>query len=93
MDYEKVKALNKLRDILQTTEGTDKWVRIVVTDEMVEYCGAKTIEAQPEYYFCEEAIGDDVVPSIAFFLRSGEIKSLAGQWIESYEVIDEQEGQ
>ena len=86
MTDEMKSSIERLAAIDAVYAETGKWIRITVTDDLIEYCGAKTIVAVPRYD-CFETIGDDdLIPAIEFELLDGQRKSLAGQWIESWEV-------
>ena len=89
MDKELVKALNLLRDIEKAYVKTRKKIRITVTDDTVEYWGAKTRDAIPREYVYETIGDDDFIDGLNFRLEDGDEKSLAGQWIEKWEVAED----
>lgn len=87
VDENQDKAIKTLRNIVEAYKSTKKYIKITVIDDLVDYCGGKTIIAKPRDR-CYETIGDnDLIEAISFELNNGVRKSLAGQWIENWEVV------
>ena len=83
------RAIDTLNGIDDAYEKTGKWIHIVLDDATAEFYHTKEICVVPVFESYETIGDDDMIPGTYFEDKDGNGYSLAGQWIEKWEVVED----